>query len=205
MAIIIKTRRLNSSIFMSSADDFQVVRIFKGLQQPYLTFWVGGVLTNLKFLEKFYWNNKKIRVSYKGLQFLNGVPHILCVLRKNLYMIHESWCLGIAGIGLVDSEDSIHNYTYPIIANDDTKFSLYLLGGIFYKSSLQGYKTYIMLVFNKWKYWQSRPFIKQRFIYEFIRRSKFFKLKKGLLVYLYGLKSANQGIVAITESSFIRK
>ena len=87
--------------------------------------WIGGILSNWEDFSKRVQNGKvKRRVTSftTGLRFMNKKPSIAIILNtnENREAIKEIYKLNIPIIGIVDTDSSLTNISYPIPGNDNS-------------------------------------------------------------------------------------
>ena len=117
----------------------------KKFEVPYVCEkWIGGNLSNWDGFSQKMQNGKVRRrvVSFtKGLRFMNNKPSIAIVLNvnENQDAIKEIQKLNIPIVGVVDSNSSLTNITYPIPGNDNSPvvqyFYVTILENILMKTS----------------------------------------------------------------------
>ena len=111
----------------NSDDNNNFVRLLgEKFEVPYVCEkWIGGILSNWDGFSQKMQNGKVRRrvVSFtKGLRFMNNKPSIAIVLNvnENQDAIKEIQKLNIPIVGVVDSNSSLTNITYPIPGNDNS-------------------------------------------------------------------------------------
>ncbi|MDD9911429.1 MAG: 30S ribosomal protein S2 [Alphaproteobacteria bacterium] len=83
---------------------------------------------------------EKLDLVLGGIKDMNGLPDVIVVLdvKKDNIAIKEAKCLGIPVIGIVDTNSTLENVTYPIMGNDDAARSINLYCQLFSDSVLDG-------------------------------------------------------------------
>jgi len=87
--------------------------------------WIGGILSNWEDFSKKVQNSRVKRrvLSFTtGLRFMNKKPGIAIILNinENKEAIKEIYKLNIPIVGIVDTDSSLTNISYPIPGNDDS-------------------------------------------------------------------------------------
>lgn len=135
---------------------------------PYVNYrWLGGMLTNFKTIKQSIRRFKelqqmkddgtilqltkkegltiereleKLQRSLAGIKEMGGLPDALFIVDvgQEKIAIHEAKILGIPVIGVVDTNSSPENITYPIPANDDAKRAITLYASTIAKAIIEG-------------------------------------------------------------------
>ena len=115
--LIVGNSESNSNFVRFLGEKFEV---------PYVcNKWIGGILSNWEDFSKKVQNTKvKRRVTHftTGLRFMKKKPSIAIILNtnENKEAIKEIYKLNIPIIGVVDTDSSLVNISYPIPGNDNS-------------------------------------------------------------------------------------
>lgn len=138
----------------------QIIEVAQSLKQPYVTErWIGGILTNFSEIKKRiskletlreeqadgsfekYTKKEKLMIAremerlnkfFNGLTGLTKMPDAIVVVdsKKEHIAIAEARNMGVPIIAIGNTDCSIRNITYPIVANDSSASSIKTLLGI---------------------------------------------------------------------------
>jgi ribosomal protein S2 len=111
----------------------------------------GGILTNRRFLvsklkqttygfynvskinktvqKKILYSERMVYNSFFKKNYYNNyqLPHCLIIFDLNSYILYEAMTLKIPILGLVNHMDFINGLTFPLLFNNNSLFSLFLL------------------------------------------------------------------------------
>lgn len=131
-----------------------LISLARSIGEPYVAGrWIGGVLTNFKWLWAFYLRslknvNKvflpvwkvKIKNALSGFDLICSLPKVVFFnsSRYSIWGTVEANSLKLASAGLVDVDASAVNNLYSVPANDDSFVSVYFLNLLLAKMVLIG-------------------------------------------------------------------
>ena len=134
-------------LFISTIPEFShiIEMAAKKAGQPYINRrWIGGLLTNFTEIRKKLTNLKgcshKFIYSTQGIRSMSTLPDMIFVIGINncTTALHEASLLNIPCIGIVDSNTSVQNVTYPIPGNDDSILAVNLYCQLISNAILSG-------------------------------------------------------------------
>ena len=85
----------------------------------------------------------KLDLVLGGIKNMGGLPDLIVVLdvKKDAIAVNEARCLGVPVVGIVDTNATVENITYPIPANDDSTRATTLYCQLFSDAILSGIAT----------------------------------------------------------------
>lgn len=127
-------------LFVCTIDEYSALvrSIAISCNQPYVhTHWIGGLLTNFTLIrnkiDTLYQCSSRFLLHTQGIRSMDVLPQAVIVIgvKKCATAIHEARLLNIPVIGIVDTNNSVQDITYPIPGNDDSILAINMFCKLF--------------------------------------------------------------------------